>query len=118
MMSGFSTMSVVFEGDELAIEIKVQTTDSSTIAAEFFAHEDRIQRILDQTIRLLTSSVDNESLAVFFNFRRVLASHVNNTFCILAVLQDLGVRAETALTHEAGEVLFTVTPTESKGSLG
>jgi len=33
-------------------------------------------------------------------------------------LQDLGVRAETALTHDAGEVLFTVTPTDQQEALG
>lgn len=108
-----------FEGDELVLDMKVQTTNlESTIAAELFAHGDKIQEIYDQTTAFLTSTVNKESLAVFFDFPESISVACEQYLLYFGqFLHDLGVRAETALTHEAGQVLFTVTPTEQREAL-
>ena len=108
-----------FEGDELVLQMKVQTTNlESTIEAEIFAHGNNIQRIYDQANAFLTSTLDKQSLAVFFDFPESISVACEQYLWYFGrFLQDLGVRAETALTHEAGQVLFTVTPTDQKEAL-
>lgn len=108
-----------FEGDELALDIKVQTSSlESTIAAELLAHEQKIQRIHDETIDFLSSSLDRNSLGVSFNFPESISVACEQYLLYFGqFLQDLGVRAETALTHEAGQVLFTVVPINRKEAL-
>lgn len=109
-----------FEGDELALQLEVQPTDlQSPMEAEFFLQEERIQAILDQTVDFLKSSFNKESLAVSFSFPASISVACEQYLLYFGqFLQDLGVRAETALTHDAGEVLFTVTPTDQQEALG
>jgi hypothetical protein len=105
------------DSDELDFEISfvVQDTDT-TIEAQLSNHRDKIQSIYDQTVAFL--SKQRESVAVFFDFPESIRVPCEQYLLYFAqFLKHLGVEADTALTHEAGQVLFTVTPTDRHEAL-
>lgn len=66
----------------------------------------------------LLSKLRRESVVTYFNFPEEVRVPCEQYLLYFAqFLRDLGVNADTALTHEAGQVLFTVTPEDKEQAL-
>ena len=78
-------------------------------------HRLRFRRILDE----ISSSSESVSLTVPFDFEEPIKIMCQQYLLYFGqFLSDLGISAQTALTHKkAGEVLFTVTPTDRNQAL-
>jgi hypothetical protein len=102
-----------------AVSIRYQVKDpEATIGAELSTHRERVQKFLDQAVAYLTQNLDRESLAVSFDFPESIKTACEQYLLYFGqFLNDLGVSATTALTHEMGQVLFTVTPTNRTEAL-
>lgn len=106
----------------LSISCQVQSPES-TIAAEISTHREQVQKILDQAAISVTPTVERgsfkrDSLAVSFDFPEPIKTACEQYLLYFGqFLKDLGVSATTALTHETGQVLFTVTPTSREEAL-
>lgn len=107
-----------FENDESYITISPLVTDLDlTIKSELIAIESRLQTIYDQTTESVTAA-QKESVAVHFDFPESIRVPCEQYLLYFAqFLKDLGVEADTTLSHEAGQVLFTVTPADQEEAL-
>jgi hypothetical protein len=91
---------------------------NSTLEAELLKACNQIQSSHDQAITFLSSKHPPHSVAMSFDFPEAVAVPCEQYLLYFAqFLKDLGVEAETALTHEAGKVLFTVTPRDRAEAL-
>jgi len=110
---------VKFYEVEPTLEITWQPKNlDSPIDSELRVHRDIIQRIHDQTITFIRDSARKEYVSMYFDFPTGVGVACEQYLLYFAqFLKDLGVNAETALTHEAGQVLFTVTPVDQTEAL-
>lgn len=73
----------------------------------------------EEADKVLTSSSDVNSITVSFDFPLEIRTACEQYLLyFVQFLRDLGVEANTTLTHEAGQVLFTVTPDDKQQALG
>lgn len=72
----------------------------------------------EEADKVLTSSSDANSITVSFDFPLEIRTACEQYLLyFVQFLRDLGVEANTSLTHEAGQVLFTVTPEDKNEAL-
>jgi hypothetical protein len=89
-----------------------------TIEAEFLMHQESIRKLHGQVVASLTTSFQDESVSVFFDFPEEVKVPCEQYLLYFGqFLKDLGVEADTSLTHDAGQVLFTVTPADKSEAL-
>lgn len=107
-----------FDNDESLVTISLLVKDLGlTIKSELIAVQAKLQSIYDQTTAFVESA-QRDSVAVFFDFPESIRVPCEQYLLYFGqFLKDLGVDADTALSHEAGQVLFTVTPTDQKEAL-
>jgi len=104
-------------GLEFSIVFEVRDP-SLIIEAEFLKHVGEVKVWHDQTIASLTSKLDTGSVSMFFDFPEAVKIPCEQYLLYFAqFLKDLGVEANTALSHEAGQVLFRVTPSDETEAL-
>lgn len=79
---------------------------------------DILEELHKETILSLRRKVNVDSIAVAFDFPEEVRVPCEQYLLYFAqFLKDLGVEADTALTHDAGQVLFTVTPNDKQQAL-
>ena len=93
-------------------------TPTSTIETEL----SRVSLILREVNAIaeekLASSIDNKSIRMLFSFPDEVKVPCEQYLLYFSqFLQDLGVKADTSIQDEVGQVLFTVTPTERADAL-
>jgi hypothetical protein len=89
-----------------------------TIEAEFLAHQESIRKLHGQVVASLTTRFQEASVFKFFDFPEEVKVPCEQYLLYFGqFLKDLGVEADTSLTHDAGQVLFTVTPTDKTEAL-
>jgi hypothetical protein len=77
-----------------------------------------LQRIHELTEKSLATKLHDNSIVMYFDFpSEVKIPCEQYLLYFTQFLRDLGVESETALTHEAGQVLFTVTPDNKEHAL-
>lgn len=110
---------VKFYDDEATMEMTCQPKNlNSPIDDELIAQRDIIQRLHDQTISFLKDSARKESVSMYFDFPVSVSVACEQYLLYFGqFLRDIGVSAETSLTHEAGQALFTVTPADQTEAL-
>jgi hypothetical protein len=110
---------VKFYDIEPTVEITVQPKNpDSSIVDELFAQRDIVQRIHDQAIAFLRERARKHSVSMYFDFPPSVTVACEQYLLYFAqFLKDLGVSVATSLTHEAGQVLFTVTPSDQTDAL-
>lgn len=88
------------------------------IGAEMSRYTAIVRELLDKVEETLVSRSRPESIVASFNFpKEVAISCEQYLLYFVQFLQDLGVDATSELKHEAGQVLFTVTPTNEQHAL-
>ncbi len=76
------------------------------------------KRFTSKLRRSLKAKLSVKSVLMFFDFPEEVKVPCEQYLLYFAkFLKDLGVEAETALTNEAGQVLFTVTPSDETQAL-
>jgi hypothetical protein len=89
-----------------------------TIADELARIFSIIRPIHEVVVSSLTSRNSSNSISLSFDFREEIKVPCEQYLLYFAqFLKDLGVEAGTAIIDEAGEVLFTVTPTDKHQAL-
>ncbi len=89
-----------------------------TIEAEFLRHQESIRKFHGQVVASLTARFQEASVFKFFDFPEEVKVPCEQYLLYFGqFLKDLGVEADTSLTHDAGQVLFTVTPTDKTEAL-
>lgn len=90
----------------------------SLIGAEVSRQLETFGNVHKSVISSLFSKLQRESLVTYFDFPEAVRVPCEQYLLYFAqFLRDLGVNADTALTHEAGQVLFTVTPDDKEQAL-
>jgi hypothetical protein len=90
----------------------------TNIADEIARCSDILSGFHKEAKRRLASRLPGESVAMMFDFPEEVRVPCEQYLLYFAqFLKDLGVEANTALTHEAGQVLFTVTPDDKQQAL-
>lgn len=88
------------------------------IAEELARCSDVLLDFHEQAEKELESRLYSDSVVVSFEFPEEVRVPCEQYLLYFAqFLRDLGVNVDTALTHEAGQVLFTVTPEDEKQAL-
>lgn len=88
------------------------------IKAEAAKHIAAIRELHELTETSLLSTLHSDSIAMHFDFPEEVRVPCEQYLLYFAqFLKDLGVEANTALTHEAGQVLFTITPEDKDQAL-
>lgn len=96
------------------------TVDHPTniIEDEVSTYRAAFQTIHEQVEASLKAGLSAQSVLMFFDFPEEVKVPCEQYLLYFAkFLKDLGVEAETALTNEAGRVLFTVTPVDESEAL-
>jgi hypothetical protein len=96
------------------------TVDHPTniIEEEVSTYRAHFQAIHEQVEASLKAALSPQSVLTFFDFPDEIKVPCEQYLLYFArFLKDLGVEAETALTNEAGQVLFTVTPIDQTQAL-
>jgi hypothetical protein len=79
---------------------------------------DVLRRFHEEAVKAFTPLLDDNSIMMSFDFPQEVKVPCEQYLLYFAqFLNDLGVEADTALTHEAGQVLFTVTPNDKQQAL-
>jgi len=100
-----------------SIVFRVDDPDS-TVESEFLKHQEEVQSLHNEIVSSLRSKRHRQTVSMFFDFpEEVKVACEQYLLYFGQFLKDLGVSVDTALTHEAGEVLFTVKPTDEKVAL-
>lgn len=90
----------------------------ATIEEEARSHAGTLRELHRLTVASLMSRVGQESVVTHFNFPdEVRVACEQYLLYFVQFLEDLGVRATAELHHEAGEVLFAVTPEDKDEAL-
>jgi hypothetical protein len=88
------------------------------IADELKRISNIIRPIHEEIVSSLTSRLSNNSISLSFDFPEEVKVPCQQYLLYFAqFLKDLGVETNTALTQEAGQVLFTVTPDNKEQAL-
>jgi hypothetical protein len=88
------------------------------IASEIARCSNILSHFNKEAKKRLTERLPSESVAMMFDFPNEVRVPCEQYLLYFAqFLKDLGVEADTALTHEAGQVLFTVTPNDKAHAL-
>jgi hypothetical protein len=99
------------------LEFRV-TSPNSIITDEILLCRNTIRKFLDEFESNITSTSTTNSIVTSFNFpEEVAVSCEQYLLYFIQFLRDLGVEASSELKHKAGEVLFTVTPTDERDAL-
>jgi len=110
-------MDALSGGDNLALSVVVRDPNE-TLAGEARKRSDVLKRLHDLTEAALRSKLRQDSVVMRFDFPEEVRVPCEQYLLYFAqFLRDLGVSADTALTHEAGQVLFTVTPADKEQAL-
>lgn len=101
----------------IAISFIVKDTDN-IIDAEVYEHKATLNHLHELTKASLLAKLHSESIVMQFDFPEEVRVPCEQYLLYFSqFLRDLGVETETALTHEAGQVLFTVTPADKEQAL-
>jgi DNA-binding transcriptional regulator LsrR (DeoR family) len=99
-----------FSQKQIALTLKCSPTEVSRLLKR--AQEYNIVEFKVKT------GLNNESVQLSFDFPKEVRIACEQYLLYFGqFLSDLGVSADTAITHEAGKVLFTVTPTDRDTAL-
>lgn len=94
------------------------TDATSTIGEEISKYIDTVRELNSHALTLLLSKFPSDSVFMYFDFPKEVQVPCEQYLLYFAqFLKDLGVEANTTLTHEAGQVLFTVTPEDKEQAL-
>jgi hypothetical protein len=123
-VEGMNRSDVVWEPDDkesLAngfwISFAEVSTDSSIIG-EVSRCSSTLSEVTNLALMTLETSVIDESLVVSFDFPEDIKVPCEQYLLyFVQFLKDLGVEATSDLRHQAGRVLFSVTPTDEKEAL-
>lgn len=103
--------------DRISLSFSVGDADT-TIEAEALNHSGILSRLHELTTTSLMSKLRQESVVVHFDFpEEVRVPCEQYLLYFIQFLKDLGVEATAELQHEAGHVLFAVTPTDKDEAL-
>jgi hypothetical protein len=103
---------------ELSLSVPIQDR-SITIEAEAQKYSGDLQRLHELTEAALSEKLYGESVVVHFDFpEEVRIPCEQYLIYFVQFLKDLGVEATAELQHEAGQVLFAVTPANQEEALG
>jgi len=107
-----------FDNDELFVTVSPLIKDLGlTIRSQLDTLRSTLEAVYDQTTAFVTAA-QKESVAVYFDFPESIKVPCEQYLLYFAqFLKDLDVEADTTLSHEAGRVLFTVTPADQKEAL-
>ena len=119
---GISLDAAEDENDYLPIDgFMITLSPFSTkqpISDEINHHLNTLRKFHDEVEYTLTSHSKDNSVTVTFDFPAEIKIPCEQYLLYFAqFLKDLGVEADTALTHDAGQVLFTVTPDDKQQAL-
>jgi hypothetical protein len=104
-------------GEHAVIGIPVEEPHN-IIATELETYHAIFQDLHQLTENSLRANLSPESVLMFFDFAdEVKVPCEQYLLYFTQFLKDLGVEAQTALTNEAGHVLFTVTPNDETEAL-
>lgn len=113
----FKNYEVAAVMSTLAVSFPVKHL-GNTIAEELATYPELFQRLHEKTERSLASAISQESLLMYFDFPdEVKVPCEQYLLFFTQFLKDLGVKVNTSLTENAGQVLFTVTPTDKTEAL-
>lgn len=91
---------------------------NATLEAEARSHATDITRLHKQAEASLTAKLRQESVVMQFDFpEEVKVPCEQYLLYFVTFLKDLGVEATAELQHEAGQILFAVTPTDKETAL-
>ena len=94
------------------------TSPDLLIADELMQYSNLIHGLCDEVGRSLISRVNSESVVMFFDFPEEMKVPCEQYLLyFVQFLRDLGVEASSELKHDVGQVLFTVTPTDTRQAL-
>lgn len=114
---GFPFMGGLMGVENIAFSVAAHDPNE-TLIGEARKHSGVIRRIHDLTEASLRSKLSQDSVVMHFDFPEEVRVPCEQYLLYFAqFLRDLGVEADTALTHEAGQVLFTVTPADKQTAL-
>lgn len=118
---------VILEAEHSEIETRdafphdfefLNISSEKNIADEIARFSDMLRPLSEEAKRRLTARIHQNSVVMQFDFPEEVRVPCEQYLLYFAqFLRDLGVSAETALTHEAGQVLFTVTPEDKEQAL-
>lgn len=109
--------SVLNRPPGITLSFPVQDTNA-TVEAEGRSHANAITQLHRQTEASLTAKLRQESVVMQFDFpEEVKVPCEQYLLYFVQFLKDLGVEATAELQHEAGQVLFAVTPTDKETAL-
>ena len=118
MRKGFEYINLFNNGgDTIGISTIVHDTDT-TIIEEARKLSGVIKHLHKLVEASLMEKLRSNSVVMQFDFPEEVRVPCEQYLLYFAqFLRDLGVQADTALTHEAGQVLFTVTPDDKQQAL-
>jgi hypothetical protein len=105
-------------GDGFSVVVS-EVNKEVTIESELSKHIEAVRELIEITEISLESSLRKDSVVVYFDFPDgVRVPCEQYLLYFIQFLNDLGVEATAELQHEAGQVLFAVTPTNKQEALG
>ena len=115
----FEANAYGLEPDETFISLRIPITSFDlTIEGEIWKYSKTLQHLHELTERALLANIRHESVVVEFNFPEEVRVPCEQYLLYFArFLKDLGVEATTDIQHEAGQVLFSVTPANKDEAL-
>lgn len=117
MPEGYRLPHYLSPEPSVGVSFTVKNADN-TIDAEVHEHIATLNYLHELTKASLLAKLHSESVVMHFDFPEEVRVPCEQYLLYFAqFLRDLGVETETALTHEAGQVLFTVTPTDKEEAL-
>lgn len=112
-----ASQETAFFDNEFSIIFKVKNPEN-TVKTEAATCLEVVKELHRATESSLKSKLRRESVMMHFDFPEEVRVPCEQYLLYFAqFLRDLGVQADTALTHEAGQVLFTVTPADKEQAL-
>ena len=103
--------------NRISLMFRVSDTNT-TFEAEAKKHSDDLNRLHNLTVQSLTSKLRGDSVVVQFDFpEEVKVACEQYLLYFVQFLKDIGLEATAELQHEAGQVLFAVTPTNKEEAL-
>ncbi|HEY0080077.1 MAG TPA: hypothetical protein VGB73_15810 [Pyrinomonadaceae bacterium] len=101
-----------------ALEVPPVSDLTLTIEGKVRSHSSSVNQLHELTQASLMAKLRSDAVVMHFDFPEEVRVPCEQYLLYFAqFLRDLGVRVDTALTHEAGQVLFTVTPADKEQAL-